>query len=164
MEVYNKKVEKETAFTNNLAKVEELNKEIVEAQSTSEDIIKEIEDEMGVFNALKGSVAKDPAKTKFYESIDLALHEYHELTGVLSQGSAFYSQLMQWLQNLGVFVSDYCESRKIEKDQIIEALSQGSQPVQGGLQAPQPGSAGAYYNPTSLPQSSMINYQNPQYK
>lgn len=92
-----------------------------------------IQVQMGEFTTLKAGASQDTTVLKFFAEIDDGLKHYNENINLLSNGAQFYKQMHQYLQSLMTFVNDFVQSRNIEKQDLINALSGGGQ-----KQAPRP--------------------------
>lgn len=143
--VYQGDMDKKTAFKRHLDTFRTFEDSVEQQQSSSATILSTIDSNMTTFNQSKSS--KSPQeKMEFFSSIDEGLKLYYENMNLLSNGAKFYKQMHTYLNSLHLYINDFVTSRRVEKDDMVQQMS-------GGGNAPAPGSAGAPYNPSFIPQN-----------
>ena len=128
---------KDAVFKRILGKLDPLSEQVSAQTESSKKTVESIGNQMIEFNSLKAGVGQDVATMKFFGDIDEGLKVYYENLNLLSNGAQFYKQMHQYLSSLEVFVTDFVQSRNLEKDELIAQLNAGgSGAPQGGSQAP----------------------------
>lgn len=103
------------------------------------------------FKRLKQSVAIDPTRQQFFQRIDLSLMCQQDLENMLSQGSEFYSRLVEHLNVLKQNIQDYKMSRNMQMTDLCKQL--GQQPPDFNAFSGAPG-GGPPMPPPAMPPSS----------
>mmetsp|Transcript_9085 Transcript_9085/g.10281 ORF Transcript_9085/g.10281 Transcript_9085/m.10281 type:complete len:172 (-) Transcript_9085:42-557(-) len=147
--VHQGSLDKQTAFSNHLEKLNAYSEAIDNQQIRSSELLSQIDGNMTTFTTLKSGSGQND-KVDFFKSIDEGLKLYYENMNLLSNGAKFYKQMHTYLTSLHLYINDFVASRKVEKDEIINNFNNG-----GGAAPPGgPGAPGTPYNPSFIPQNA----------
>lgn len=122
MEVYQNTKQKDEVFQAKKTEYNQMFSKLAEQDQLIQTSNKVITENFGEFSKLKSSIAIDPTRQAFFQRIDLALMCQQDLENMLSQGSDFYSRLIDHLTILKQNVSDFKNARTMQATDLCKQL------------------------------------------
>ena len=147
--IYRGEKTKEAVFGELLGRLSAFDDEVGTQTELSKQTTEAIQAGMVEFNSVKSGASQDTSALEFFSSIDEGLKAFNDNLNLLSNGAQFYKQMHQYLTSLQVFITDFVQSRTLERQELVNQINGGGSgaPAPGGPSAPAPGFLGTPYQP-----------------
>lgn len=117
--VYYKSREKGEIFKELAMKYDKMRKAIEELLKRRSELLDEVDKCMAEFAKEKAGQDEDPSRIMFLNQIDDECKEFNKCYDALNQGSHFYTQLKEKVNELMGIIKDFGKSMCIERDQVL---------------------------------------------